>query len=113
MSIEISRRDFLKGTAAGAMGLAVTGLLGRNTVAHAEEAPAMSPHEAISKLNPQDYDFRSRDTDLSHIFSPWKLGSLDIRHRMVKSAAGSDTGRNPEEWLHYYEDFAKGGVDMI
>ena len=113
MSINISRRDFLKGTAAGAMGLAVTGLLGRETVAHAEDAPVVSPQEAISRLNPQDYDYRSADTDLSHVFSPWKFGPYEIKHRMVKSAAGSDTGRNPEEWLHYYEDFAKGGVDMI
>ncbi len=113
MAFQISRRDFLKGTAAGAMGLAVTGLLGKETVAYADEAAPVSPQEAISRLNPQDYDYRSKDTDFSHVFSPWKLGSLEIKHRMVKSAAGSDTGRNPEEWLHYYEDFAKGGVDMI
>ena len=114
MSVKITRRDFLKGTAAGAMGLAVTGLIGKNATACAEEAPAvMSPQEAIARLNPQDYDYRSKDTDFSHVFSPWKLGPFEIKHRMVKSAAGSDTGRNPEEWLHYYEDFAKGGVDMI
>ena len=114
MSVKITRRDFLKGTAAGAMGLAVTGLIGKNAPAYAEEAPAViSPQEAIARLNPQDYDYRSTDTDFSHVFSPWKLGPLEIKHRMVKSAAGSDTGRNPEEWLHYYEDFAKGGVDMI
>ena len=114
MSGKISRRDFLKGTAAGAMGLAVSGLLGKETPAYAEDAPVVfSAQEAMARLNPQDYDFRSKDTDFSHVFSPWKLGKLEIKHRMVKSAAGSDTGRNPEEWLHYYEDFAKGGVDMI
>ena len=114
MSIKISRRDFLKGTAAGAMGLAVTGLIGgKETVARAEDAPQLSPQEAIARLNPQDYDYRSTDTDFSHIFSPWKLGNIEIKHRMVKSAAGSDTAANPDEFLHYYEDFAKGGVDMI
>ena len=38
MSKEISRRDFLKGAAAGALGLAATGLTG--TVAFADDAPA-------------------------------------------------------------------------
>ena len=36
MSVKITRRDFLKGTAAGAMGLAVTGLIGKNAPAYAE-----------------------------------------------------------------------------
>ncbi len=112
MSVKISRRDFLKGTAASAMGLAVTGLIGKGNTASAEEA-AITPQEAIAKLNPQDYDYRSKDTDFSHIFSPWKLGNIEIKHRMVKSAAGSDTISNFDEFLHYYEDFAKGGVDMI
>ena len=35
---DISRRDFLKGAAAGAIGLAATGLTG--TVAFADDAPA-------------------------------------------------------------------------
>lgn len=113
MSIQITRRDFLKGTAAGAMGLAVSGLLGKNTPAYAEDAPVLSPQEAIARLNPQDYDYRSKDTDLSHVFSPWKLGNIELSHRMVKSAAGSDTGNNPDEFLAYYEDFANGGVEMI
>ena len=113
MSIKISRRDFLKGTAAGAMGLAVTGLIGKNVPAYAEDAPVVTPQEAIAKLNPQDYDYRSKDTDLSHVFSPWKLGKIELSHRMVKSAAGSDTGNNPDEFLAYYEDFANGGVEMI
>ena len=113
MSIKISRRDFLKGTAAGAMGLAVSGLIGQNTPAYAEDAPVVTPQEAIAKLNPQDYDYRSKDTDLSHVFSPWKLGKIELSHRMVKSAAGSDTGNNPDEFLAYYEAFADGGVEMI
>ena len=113
MAIKISRRDFLKGTAAGAMGLAVTGLIGKNAPAYAEDAPVVTPQEAIAKLNPQDYDYRSKDTDFSHVFSPWKLGKIELSHRMVKSAAGSDTGNNPDEFLAYYEDFANGGVEMI
>lgn len=113
MANTFSRRDFLKGTTAGAVSLAVAGLLGPASSAEAAEEGVVSPQQAIAKLNPQDYDYRSKDTDLSHIFSPWKLGNIEIKHRMVKSAAGSDTARNPEQFLHYYEDFAKGGVDMI
>ena len=113
MPMQISRRDFLKGTAAGAVGLAVSGLMGGSQKAYADEAPAISPQEAIAKLNPQDYDYRSKDTDLSHVFSPWKLGNIELSHRMVKSAAGSDTGNNPDEFLAYYEGFADGGVEMI
>ena len=113
--MNISRRDFLKGSVAGAMGLAVAGLVpGAAAVAQAEDAPAViNAQEAISKLNPQDYDYRSTDTDLSHVFSPWQLGKIKLNHRMVKSAAGSDTGANPDEFLAYYEAFADGGVEMI
>ena len=113
MAMQISRRDFLKGTAAGAVGIAVSGLIGNSQKAYADEAPSITPQEAFAKLNPQDYDYRSKDTDLSHVFSPWKLGNIELSHRMVKSAAGSDTGANPEEFLAYYEGFADGGVEMI
>lgn len=113
--MNISRRDFLKGSVAGAVGIAVAGLVpGRPATAYAEEAPAaVNVHEAIAQLNPQDYDYRSTDTDLSHVFSPWQLGKIKLNHRMVKSAAGSDTGANPDEFLAYYEAFADGGVEMI
>ena len=83
MPMQISRRDFLKGTAAGAVGLAVSGLMGGSQKAYADEAPVISPQEAIAKLNPQDYDYRSKDTDLSHVFSPWKLGNIELSHRML------------------------------
>ena len=113
--MNISRRDFLKGSVAGAVGLAVAGFVpDAAPTAHAEDAPAdVKVQEVIAKLNPQDYDYRSTDTDLSHVFSPWQLGNIKLNHRMVKSAAGSDTGANPDEFLAYYEDFANGGVEMI
>ena len=88
MAMQISRRDFLKGTAAGAVGIAVSGLIGNSQKAYADEAPAITPQEAFAKLNPQDYDYRSKDTDFSHVFSPWKFGNIEIKHRIVKSAAG-------------------------
>ena len=84
--------------------------------AKTEEAPkAVETVKAIvSELNPQDYDFRSTDSDLSAVFSPWKFGGLNLTHRMVKSAAGSDTQRGSvEEAVEYYSAFAKGGVEMV
>ena len=66
------------------------------------------------KLNPQDYNYRSKDTDMAEIFSGWKFGGLELSHRMVKSAAGSDTQKgSEEEAVEYYANFAKGGVEMV
>ena len=48
MPMQISRRDFLKGTAAGAVGIAVSGLMGGSQKAYAEEAPVVTPQEAIA-----------------------------------------------------------------
>ena len=98
--MKISRRDFLKGSAAGALGLAATSILGPATAladdAKTAEAP-VNVYKVMTELNPQDYDFRDPDSDLSAVFSPWKFGGLTLNHRMVKSAAGSDTQKGSEE----------------
>ena len=114
--MNISRRDFLKGTAAGALGLAASSLLSPvSAFAEGEkEAEKLNIHQAMAGLNPQDYDFRDPDSDLSAVFSPWKFGGLSLSHRMVKSAAGSDTQKgSEEEAVEYYANFAKGGVEMV
>ena len=99
--MNISRRDFLKGTAAGALGIAASSLLSPVT-AFAEEnktaaAVDTNLHKLMAEMNPQDYNFRDTDSDLSAVFSPWKFGGLSLSHRMVKSAAGSDTQLGSEE----------------
>ena len=115
--MNISRRDFLKGTAAGALSLAATSLLSQGVAfADGEKAAdeAVNYYKTSAGLNPQDYDFRDPDSDLSAIFSPWKFGGLSLNHRMVKSAAGSDTQKGSEEKaVEYYANFAKGGVEMV
>ena len=115
--MNISRRDFLKGTAAGALSLAATSLLSQGVAfADGEKAAdeAVNYYKTSAGLNPQDYDFRDPDSDLSAIFSPWKFGGLSLNHRMVKSAAGSDTQKgSEEEAVEYYANFAKGGVEMV
>lgn len=115
--MKISRRDFLKGSAAGVLGLAATSILGPATAladdAKTAEAP-VNVYKVMTELNPQDYDFRDPDSDLSAVFSPWKFGGLTLNHRMVKSAAGSDTQKgSEEEAVEYYAAFAKGGVEMV
>lgn len=121
--IKTSRRGFLKGSAViGASGV-IAGLTACSPkVVSTPEGAAtgdgssgqlLSP-QAVS-LNPQDYSYTSNTTDFATLFSSWKLGSLTIANRMVKSAAGSDTFSNGvgEEMIAYYSDFAKGGVSMI
>jgi 2,4-dienoyl-CoA reductase-like NADH-dependent reductase (Old Yellow Enzyme family)/thioredoxin reductase len=66
-------------------------------------------------LNPQDYDYRQNTTDFKTLFSPLKIGSLTLSHRMVKSAAGSAAylAGLTDELLQYYVNFAKGGLELI
>lgn len=80
-------------------------------IAKAEAAKAQG-------LNPQDYDYTSNsitDFTKTKLFSEWKLGPLTLKHRMVKSAAFqlAFMRNNPEEYIGYYENMAKGGVEMI
>lgn len=51
----------------------------------------------------------------SSLFSPFKIGKLEISNRIIKSAAGSysiDNGINAQA-MQFYESIAKGGVGMI
>lgn len=127
-TFDVTRRSFLKGTGAAALGagLAAVGLTGcapqqtasREVMADTgENAAGIVIDEVIPQalLNPQDYDYRSNTTDFATLLSPWKLGSLELRNRIAKSAAGSGTYLRGygEEMLQYYVNFAKGGVGMI
>ena len=132
--MDLSRRDFLKGTVAGAAGVALTGLLGGCSTQEVKDTPAaVSPQPdptgspAVPAegtrtvllgdiLNPQE-DFTACTTDYSHIFSPLKIGGVTLKNRMAKSAAGSEMQKSTD-WpdptnLAYYRQLAKGGVAMI
>lgn len=132
----ISRRDFIKGAAVGAVGVATIGLVGCTSAPAAapdvtpntgSPTPAATPdispapsQPVLASLNPQDYNYTSNSiTDFSKttLFSPWKLGPLTLSHRMVKSTAGSDTQKSwqttPIEFSSYYSNFAKGGIEMM
>lgn len=121
---KINRRGFLKGSA---MTLAAGGVLtacspkivvseGAVETTAGNAATGMNT-ELIPQayLNPQDYNYRQNTTDFKTLFSPLKIGPLNLNHRMVKSAAGSAAylGGLTDELLQYYVNFAKGGVELI
>ena len=120
----ISRRTFLKGAAASALSVAAIGKLGFPSLeASAEGAEAAestnlyAPNDLIPSayLNPQRTDYRTHEKELKTLFSPLKIGAIELSHRMCKSAAGSACYLNglTDELLQYYVNFAKGGVEMI
>lgn len=140
MNKNISRRTFLQGAAAGAVGIATIGLVGCSQQSSPTPAPSaqgtavptavptespivqnpITPQTAGAYLNPQDYDYTSNSiTDFTKttLFSGWNFGPIALTHRMVKSAAGSDTWKTwqtaPIELSEYYASFAKGGVELI
>ncbi|MCR5088053.1 MAG: FAD-dependent oxidoreductase [Oscillospiraceae bacterium] len=120
---EISRRAFLQGAAASALSVAALGKFGGlETPAKAEAAPeaaepVYAPYDLIPNayLNPQRSDYRSAEKELKTLFSPLKIGNVEIGNRMVKSAAGSACylAGLTDELLQYYVNFAKGGVELI
>ena len=120
---KISRRDFLKGSGATALSLMAAGLVGCSTNEEKPTAAATPTPEttvtqdkiAAAYVNPQRDDYRSNTKELKTLFSPLTIGSLQLNHRMVKSAAGSATYLNglTDELFQYYVNFAKGGVEMI
>ena len=73
------------------------------------------PWYHCASINPQDSDWLGTETDFATLFSPWKLGNIELSHRMVKSAAGSATylAGYTDELFDYYVNLAKGGVEMI
>ena len=70
-----------------------------------------------ASINPQldESEFRSNTKELTTLFSPLTIGSMEISNRMVKSAAGSATylAGLTDELLTYYVNLAKGGVALI
>ncbi len=124
MATNISRRDFLKGIAAGAVSVGAMSAIPPLAVpvtAAAEGTPAetIKSLDMIPQayLNPQlsDAEYRTSDLELKTLFSPFKIGNVELNHRMVKTAAGSAcylSGMS-DELLSYYVNLAKGGLELI
>ena len=134
MAMDISRRSFLKGAAASAAALAATAIPGAAVLADSENkaaeitvaAPAAMPAGFAptgkdctygAYLNPQDPSGFADSGDLSHLFSPLKIGHVTLKNRIVKSAAGSEMQDNTvwpsDAALAYYGQFCDGGVGMV
>lgn len=124
--MSLSRRQFLAGVGAAGVAAAGASLVGcspSNTSGGSGTGDvggaggsANGDLIAAASLNPQDYSYRdATDVELTTLFSPLKLGSIDLSHRMVKSAAGSATylAGPSEEIFEYYVNFAKGGIEFI
>ena len=118
----LTRRGFLRAAATGVAGAGVlsVGITGCAPSSAPEktaggEKGGTSGKEAKSpaSLNPQDYDYRNNSGSLATVLSGIKIGQMELTNRMVKSAAGSDTQKNPSEMVAYYANFAKGGIDLI
>ncbi|MBR2836158.1 MAG: FAD-dependent oxidoreductase [Coriobacteriales bacterium] len=103
MNTQVTRRGFLKGTAAAGLGIAATSAV--TPVALADEAEDEVRQHA-AKLNPQESLLAVSNTTCPNIFTPWKFGPFELPNRIVKSAAGyiSVTGRgiNDPLFLDYY-----------
>lgn len=123
----IERRDFFKGIAVAGLGVVGSGLISGCTPqpntslsqneetnrAKSQTSSSEQARQAISQLNPQDYEFTSNTTDFSTLFSPLEIGNLKLSNRMVKSSAGSNTFKPGEESaVAYYSSFVKGGIDL-
>lgn len=120
-STTFDRRQFVQGAAIAGTGAALAGFADRHVFANAEEGaglPAETQAEyriEMASINPQDYDYMQNTTNFETLFSPIKIGPLELGNRIVKSAAGSATylAGLTDELFQYYVNFAKGGVELI
>lgn len=137
----ISRRDFLKGAAAGTVAVAAATLVpplvspgGTVQAAAVERAPVGQVDPAmlrgdvapLTPLNPQDYSIRDTESDFSTLFTPITIGGYTFSHRLVKSCAGAakgpthvpegtDTGGRGSGYhimREYHVNMAKGGMEF-
>ncbi len=124
--MNVSRRDFLKGTLAGAATLTLAGFgISKETaaVASAEGTKAaaedvLSSIPAWTQMNQQADDLDCCTTDFAALFSPLQVGPLTLKNRIIKSAAGSDTmvrgaTELTQNAIDYYGRFADGGAAMV
>ncbi len=113
--MNISRRGFIGSAGAGvvvAMGSA------SSVCALAEEPREEAGADLPRPLNPQDENYDAYTTDYSALFSPIQVGSMTLRNRICKSAAGSRTSVKgqlgvSQHTLDYYGGIADGGCALI
>lgn len=125
----ISRRSFVGGAALAAIGATAASALSLTGCSpapsnsaengNAANAPSAAPSPStVVELNPQDDSYDSYSGDVSAIFSPITIGSMNLKNRIVKSAAGSDTmpkgaTEMSQNAIDYYGLIADGGTALI
>lgn len=121
----IDRRRFLQGAAFSGAGLAVLGLTGCAQPTSKDAASAGKTGDKASgnpsnelipqaTLNPQE-DFKQATTNFETLLSPWMMGSLELKNRIVKASAGSACylAGLTDELFEYYANIARGGTSFI
>ena len=95
-NMALSRRQFLAGVGVAGVAAAGAGLVGCAPASSGGSGEPKGPSGAgtslgsddgliaSASLNPQDYEYRQNTTDFGTLFSPWKLGGIELSHRMVK-----------------------------
>ncbi|NTW28111.1 MAG: FAD-dependent oxidoreductase [Coriobacteriia bacterium] len=115
----LTRRGFIEGVGAAALGVTAASVLSGcksgSTTTQQETAPKS---EFVDQLNPQDDTYDKYTTDYAAIFSPIKIGKMNLKNRIIKTAAGSDTTDATKAWIapiswEYYLNFAKGGAALV
>lgn len=123
--VSLDRRSFLQGAALSGAGLAALGLAGcaqpaakdlAGTGSAGAESSTSSSGELIAQatLNPQE-EFKQATTNFETLLSPWKMGNLELKNRILKSSAGSACylAGLTDELFEYYANIARGGTSFI
>ncbi|WP_251230689.1 FAD-dependent oxidoreductase [Adlercreutzia aquisgranensis] len=80
-------------------------------------AQALSLPAGDEPLNPQNGDYRSFDGTCDKVFSPIKLGSMELPNRVIKSAGSNpwkdSSGSNLAVCTELYGAMANNGVSLI
>lgn len=125
----LSRRQFLTGSALTAGAVASLGLAGCAPKAPTE-APATSESDLAAtgadgttvrahaaQLNPQSDPKPVSNTTCPSLFTEWKMGSLTLPNRVVKSAAGyigvTSQGITGDLHMQHYGKLAAGGASVV
>lgn len=131
----VSRRGFLGGIGAAALGASALGLgllggcapqpktaqAGGDAVAADDAAsPALSQTggaaSPYAQINPQDWDFTTNsieDFANTTMFSELKIGSLTLKNRLIKSAASSMVPNEEQKAVAYHGRIAAGGMGAV
>lgn len=131
----VSRRGFLGGMGAAALGASALGLgllggcapqpraaeAGGGTAATGDAAsPALSQTGSAAspyaQINPQDWDFTTNsieDFANTTMFSELKIGSLTLKNRLIKLAASSMVPNEEQKAVAYHGRIAAGGMGAV